>query len=92
MISYRDDTYTRASKRTARNYFEKGFPIRLAGSNINPSNYYGVCVADIHKTEEEPDFDKLVNAFEIYNCINSETGKTASYYLENKYVPKRHAD
>lgn len=26
-------------------------------------------------------FEKAVNAFEIYNCINSETGRYTAFYL-----------
>ena len=29
-----------------------------------------------------PDFEKVVNAFTFYNCINNETGKYASYYIK----------
>ena len=32
--------------------------------------------------EPDQDFDKVVNAFEYYNCTNSETGYYAAFYAK----------
>ena len=34
------------------------------------------------------DFEKLLNAYEFYNCTNSETGRYTAFYIPVEYVDR----
>ena len=86
-------TFTRVSKRTAKNKYVSGHTIVICPCNLRPfgawhpeamlnkSNEYKNYTGDegIEKT-----FDSLVNSFEYYNCRFNETGKYASFYIHDK--------
>lgn len=75
----------RINKRVARKLFEQGVVITVLPCKANPRSpwWHGL---DWDKNYlisigEEPDFDKLYNAFVYYNC-NYETGYYPAFYVE----------
>ena len=72
-------TYKRIDKKTARKAFDANLKVVLTPCNMNPHSFacawYETC-----KTAETPDFDKMVNAFEYYNCF-AEVGRYASFFI-----------
>ena len=75
--------YIRVSKAKARKHYNTNAGIiAFCPCNLNPGSQWGV-VSYITPWEREngETFDKLVNAFEFYNCTNNETGKRAAFYI-----------
>lgn len=83
-------TWSRIDKRRARGLYKKGFTIVICPDNLRPfTPYYSGLDININNdlydfTDTPRDFDKRVSDFEIYNCINCETGYHAAFYMEVK--------
>ena len=72
--------YERITKAAARKLFNNGGKIYICACNLRPGwPWYPEIWID---NSVDPDFEKHVNAFTFYNCINNETGKYASYYIK----------
>lgn len=84
-----DRTFTRVSKTIARKAFVQGFTIAMCPSNLRPGTPWYPEYITNRATELETDFDKLVNAFEWYNCTDMETGKHASFFMEKAALTSR---
>ena len=78
---YNGATYTRVTKAAARRAFENGETVIFCPCNLRPFDPWHP-ETPVEKTAENNDFQKLVNAFEFYNCINTETGKYTAFYME----------
>ena len=65
------------NKTSARNRFEKNKAVIMVPCKFRPDSQFAVT---IKKSHEHPHFDKIVNEFEYYNCVNSETGGHAAFY------------
>lgn len=77
----------RINKRQARKAYESGKKIYFIPCKLNPYYLDGVFMIPEQKasnpeSEYNYRFDELVNAFEFYNCINSETGKYTAFYID----------
>ena len=79
-------TWSRIDKRCARGLYNKGISIVVIPDNLKPFSDFAF---EVYLNKEvdtisglETDFNKRVNAFEIYNCINRETGYHAAFYME----------
>ena len=81
MIQIQVGNYTRVSKRKARKIFESGQPIYFCPVNLRPGNPY---YPEILFYDTGENFDYSVASFEIYNCINTETGRYAAFYVFNQ--------
>lgn len=82
-FSHDGKTYKRINKTTAKCLYAAGETLYIQSCNLLPFSYW-THPAVINKERLENDlttFDKFVNAFEYYNCINSETGKYAAFYI-----------
>lgn len=70
------------NKRVARKIFNEGLgPVTFLPCNVPLNTPWGLaytCGRD--NVEQGVDFDKVVNSFEIYNCVY-ELGKYAAYYV-----------
>ena len=77
-----DKTFTRVSKTIARKAFVEGFTIAMCPSNLRPGTPWHPEYITNRNMDPEPDFDKLINAFEWYNCTDTKTGKRASFFME----------
>lgn len=65
-------------KQTAKKAYNEGKEVYLLPSKVPLGNSY-IFPVRICKTDGQ-EFEKLVNAFEYYNC-NKEVGTYASYYI-----------
>lgn len=86
--------YSRVSKAAARKAYAAGKTVYLQSCNFRLFSLW-TSPAELNRKTVESDpidgvnenaivkyFDKFVNSFEFYNCINSETGKYAAFYVE----------
>lgn len=67
----------RINKRQARKAFNEGKEVLVFPCNLRP-DWFGVI---IKRKRLDDDFDKIINQFEFYNCLNKETGKYAGYII-----------
>lgn len=84
-------TYKRVSKPVAKRAYVEGRNVVVAASNIRPFNEQEVGYTVITRCNRLQfindevgainDFYNLINSFEYYNCTNTETGKSANFYL-----------
>ena len=80
--------YKRINKNAARAAYMDGLTVIICPCNLRPTQY----AHRINRKDREQlvideigvknDFNNRVNSFEYYNCINSETGKYAAFYIE----------
>ena len=72
-------TYKRISKTAAKKAYDaKG--VYICPCNIRPFGIWGMGVWV--KSSSGEAFEKVVNAFEFYNCNSNETGKYAAFYIQ----------
>lgn len=69
---------TRISKTTARKMFNEGNEIWICACNMQPKT--GILLNISNYTGLARDFDRIVNAFQYYNC-NNECGRYPAYYI-----------
>jgi hypothetical protein len=76
-------TWSRIDKRQARNLYNKGVTLMIIADNLRPFTMWA-CEGYINKSDnvDNTDFNKRVMYFEVYNCINRETGYHAAFYKE----------
>lgn len=84
------NNWERVTKKTAKRLYLQGETLTVCPRNLRPFSPWH-CETWINKSTHEIDhnttgedysaiFDNWVMYFEIYNCINAETGKYASFY------------
>lgn len=72
-------TFQRINKTQAERAYKNGLTIIVSPVNINP---FGIMGGGSHITLRPGDnFNKVINAFEYYNCTNSEIGRYAAFYI-----------
>lgn len=76
-------TWKRIDKRQARNLYNKGITLMIIPDNLRPFTmwHFEMYINNTDYTDN-PEFDKRIMYFEIYNCINCETGYHAAFYKE----------
>lgn len=76
-------TWSRIDKRQARNLYNKGVTLMIISDNLRPFTMWA-CEMYINKSDdiENNDFNKRIMYFEVYNCINRETGYHTAFYKE----------
>lgn len=73
---------TRIDKRKARKMWKKGEEgFLIVACNLRPE--YGMRYRKGWNNQFGGDFDKMVNNFTYYNCVNSETGRYPAFYVED---------
>ena len=80
-ITLRDkngDKWQRITKTAARKAYDAGENIIISAVNIDPFGIMGG--VETSKDHAGETFDKLVNAFEYYNCGLRECGYYAAFY------------
>lgn len=70
--------FDRVSKAAARRAYENGVPVIFCPVKMHPFGMLGGAVMDITRTGET--FQKVINAFEFYNCT-PETGTYTAFYI-----------
>ena len=90
-------TFERVNKRTARAVYISGLSVIACPVNLRPgAPWHPESVLNkkrrehlaIDEIEAENDFEKLLNEYEFYNCINSETGRYTAFYIPVEYVDR----
>lgn len=79
------EVYIRISKTAAKKAYDEGETVWFCPCNLRPGwPWYSEYPAT--KKDMGMEFEKLLNNFEAHNCINSETGKYAAFYIIQKEV------
>lgn len=94
IITYNNKAYKRINKTAAKSAFINGGAVYVTSCNFTPfTPWSSPAVLDISTADSrELDrsggvagyFNKFINDFEWYNCINSETGRRAAFYVETE--------
>ena len=71
--------YRRITKREAFKRYKEGKTIYFCPVNLRPGNLWHWEVAVRNNSPRK--WESIVNEFEYYNCINSETGRYAAFYV-----------
>ena len=89
-------TWERITKKQARAAYNNGEDILFCPVNMRPFGMWNMGaqinisqdtdIGILDKWTKENSFDRAVNSFEFYNCINSETGRYTAFYLSVKEV------
>ena len=81
-------TWERITKKQARAAYNNGLTVLFCPVNMRPFTPWHLEI-DVNKNFEGYNgvtFEKAVNAFEIYNCTDNETGYYTAFYLSVKEV------
>jgi hypothetical protein len=74
----------RINKRVARGLYNEGIAILVLPNKTNANNAWNIGMeankAELEKKELDADFDRLINAYEHYNC-NAELGSYSAFYI-----------
>lgn len=76
-------TFERVDKKQARKAYNNGLTVRFCPCNLRPGSPFRFDM-DMNRAQENcagVDFEKLLNAFEFYNCTNTETGRYTAFYI-----------
>ena len=80
-------TFERIPKNQARRAYQNGLTVILCPCNLNPCSPWGLA-CPVNSAAGAYGFDEVVNGFEIYNCIDRETGRYAAYYIPVEEVDR----
>jgi hypothetical protein len=72
--------FDRITKRAAFNAYKNGKTVYFFPVNIAPGTMWHCEIAI--KNDSPRKWEDIVNEFEYYNCINSETGKYTAFYIK----------
>ncbi len=76
-------TWERITKKQARAAYNNGLTVLFCPVNMRPFTPWHLEI-DVNKNFEGYNgvsFEKAVNAFEIYNCTDNETGRYTAFYI-----------
>ena len=80
----------RVNKTTAKKLYNAGRAICFCPSNLRPFGVWNIgyitTKEELTEKDIDADFDKFINQFEYYNCINAETGRRTAYYVKQENV------
>lgn len=76
--------YKRISKQAARKRFAAGLVTYAYPSNIRPGNMWISACPIAQDNSYGLDFDKIINAYEYYNCNHAETGRYTAFYVREE--------
>ena len=87
MNKYDFRTVERISKIKAAELYNNGFDVLFIPCKLNPeNNFYNLGIWQNQFLDGQYNsFEKLLNAFEYYNCTN-ETGKYTAFYIKREKV------
>lgn len=77
-----NNNWRRIDKRQARRLYNSGDTIIIIADNMRPFTpwHNEIYINNADHTDEINDFNKRVMYFEVYNCINRDTGYHAAFY------------
>lgn len=73
----------RITKGQARKLFLSGQPFVMCASKLNPY-WVGVHITR-HENPTKKDFERLVNEFRYYNCLDRQTGRGVKFYTDEEW-------
>ena len=82
------DGWKQIDKNKARKLWEAGEQIGFCPCNLNPKAFQSAFFVAFSKDDDEPDFNKFVNAYTFYNCGSKETGKYPSFCAQEESIKK----
>ena len=82
----------RIDKKTARKAYNNGLTVVLCPVNLRPGPPWSPEMKANKNNMYGCDFEPVVNSFEFYNCINSETGKYTAFYIPVVYIDGFNSD
>lgn len=89
-IYNKDSAFTRVNRKRALTAYKNGMTVVVCPVNLRPFSpwhpEYSLNINSLQQyiTEEmsvEDGFNKFLNEYEYYNCINNETGRYAAFYI-----------
>ena len=83
-------TWERITKKQARAAYNNGLTVLFCPVNMCPFTPWHLEI-DVNKNFEGYNgvtFEKAVNAFEIYNCTDNETGRYTAFYIPGEIKRK----
>ena len=76
-------SFKRISKVAAKNIYNNGGTVYACPVNMNPIHSYYNMTAKINKQDLGGlDFNKVINRYTYYNCINNQIGLYPAFYVE----------
>lgn len=82
--------FERIDKAAARVAYNNGLTVLFCPVNLRPGSFFRLDMP-MNKAQQNcagVDFEKLLNEYEFYNCINSETGRYTAFYIPVVYVDR----
>lgn len=73
--------FARINKKQARAAYNNGLTVVFCPCNLHPFTNAGFGCDVNRETSERAPFETVLNAFEWYNCANTETGKYTAFYI-----------
>lgn len=77
IFTEKSHTFKRINKKTARTAYKNGLTVIICPCNLRPFTPWH----NEHRLNRKDRAQFVVNSFEYYNCINSETGKYSAFYI-----------
>ena len=74
-------TYTRISKAAARHAYYENKNLCFCPVNLRPGSPWNPEILCNLENMDGRIFEQTINAFEFYNCANTETGKYTAFYI-----------
>lgn len=74
--------YKRVSKVVARKLYEAGSEVNITPCNIRPDNMWGFRATVSLDSTQAASFNRIVDAFDYYNCTGRQTGRYPAYYIK----------
>lgn len=76
--------YKRINKAMARKEYNNGNSVYILPCKVRLDNAWFKPAMINRNNLDNESFEKIINAFEYYNCSYNELGKYASYYLKEE--------
>ncbi len=80
--------FKRIDKKKARAAYRAGLRVVFCPVNLRPFGEWSPEIVQDVKQNGGEEFARVLNAFEFYNCTNTETGKYTAFYIPVRSVDR----